>query len=273
MPIFNPAALTPAHIDVRFQDDPHFTLGDLGVGRLGVFAAAEPDLELIPRSEWKERCDKIQADNTGMENLITRIFNQQREGACVGHAGTQAMQIMMAQQFGKDAVIQLSPNSLYKQIGSSPSSGANVGDALEASSEIGLIPLDTAENKEKFGKLVMPEVGFRLPWPTGWKDLSKNFRVTEWWVLRKIDQIVTALLLGFPVVVGRNGHSICYVRAFFKGSALCVLYANSWRESWGVAAGDFEGGFGVDTEPTILRASSWAYCPRAIVVSDLLIAA
>ena len=51
---------------------------------------------------------------------------------------------------------------------------------------------------------------------------------------------MSALLAGFPVVGGRQGHAICYVRLVLVNGVLKLKYANSWGV-WG----DF--GYGYDS--------------------------
>ena len=191
-------------------------------------------------------------------------------GNCVGNAWTQQTQIVSAVQFGKPNVTILSACSAYKQIGSSPNSGANIGDALEAGREVGILPLDTPENRARFGDMVMPAIGFRTPWPSGdWKKVAANFRVQEYLNIDSVDELITALLNQHPVVVGRSGHSICYCDPVYDGDKLTVRYANSWGD-WGGPAGDFKSGFGYDSIKLINSSARWCYAVRSVVIPEHL---
>lgn len=219
---------------------------------------------MVPSSQWKAEAAAIQAAGGGSTQLITRIFNQANEGSCVGNAGTQADQIVQAKQWGKDRVTQLSASSLYKQIGSSPNSGAMVDDAIDAMEGVGILPLDTPENRAKFGDHVMPHTGFRVPFPSGWKETAKKFKAHEWFAIESVDEMFSALLNQHPVVVGRAGHSIVYCDLVYKGDSPNVCYANSWG-SWGFGAGDFDAGFGLDTMNLIRSSSYWAFALCSVV--------
>jgi hypothetical protein len=192
--------------------------------------------------------------------LITR-----REGtvlvsgnSCVANATSQSNEITQALQFGKENVVHLSAISLYKRIGSSPSSGASVDDGLEEMKERGILPLDDEANKARF-KHTMPNTGFRTAYPDGWEDTAKMFKVQEWLVVDRVAELVSRLLDGKPVVVGRSGHSICYCDVVYKDGALCVKYVNSWGD-WG------ENGYGYDTMGKIKSSAGWAFAPVSVVV-------
>src|SRR6185436_17074046 len=95
-------------------------------------------------------------------------------------------------------------------IGSSANSGASIDDALDETTNTGIIPLDTPENRAKFGSVVMPPTGFRSSRPAGWQEVAKHFRTDERLIIESIGGMISALFNGHPIVVGRAGHSICY---------------------------------------------------------------
>lgn len=238
---------------------------DKAINRLPMLGDKVP---LIPESQWKAEADAIAAAGGGATQLVTEILNQGQEGSCVGNAETQCDMITQAKQFGREKVIRLSACSAYKQIGSSPNSGAMVSDAIDCHEETGILPLDTPANRAQFGQHVMPATGFRTPWPDGWKETAKLFRAHEWFVISSVEEMFTALLNQIPVVVGRSGHSICYCDLIFKGSDPYVIYANSWSLGWGVAAGSMTGGFGLDSIRSIRSSSQWAYGLRSLIVPE-----
>lgn len=249
-------------VDVDFPSDNHFTFGDLGrrafddVSR-GSYADV---VNLIPESQWKDEAAAIQAAGGGCSQLVSRIYNQGNEGSCVANACSQAHEIIQAKQAGKENVIHLSAISLYKRIGSSPNSGAMVSDGLEEMAERGILPLDTPENRAKFGTAVMPATGFRTAYPAGWEATAKQFAASEWFICESVNELITALLNQHPVVVGRSGHSICYCDPIYKDGALLVKYANSWGD-WG------EQGFGYDSLRMIKSSASWAFALRSVTVN------
>lgn len=262
-----PIEIDDKFVDVDFEKDPLYVFGDQGARLFGDprFHEYGDVVPVIPESEWKGLVEKMEAESGGNERLITRIFNQGNEGSCVGNAGTQAHQIVQALQFGKESVVQLSASSLYKQIGRSPSSGAMVDDALEAGTGTGILPLDTPENRAKFGEAVLPHTGFNKPFPSNYKETAKKFRYHECLVIRNVAQLVTAGINQHPTVVGRAGHSIVYCRPTYKNGKLGFIYVNSWGQ-WGFAAGDFDSGFGFDSLSMVNSSARWAYAVRSVVV-------
>lgn len=182
---------------------------------------------------------------------------------CVANATGQAAEVIQAKQFGVDNVTHLSAISLYKRIGRSASSGSTVNDAMDEMLSTGILPLDTPENREKFGNAVMPNTGFSTPFPGDWQSTAAKFRVVEAYAVRSEQGLFTALVRREPVIVGRDGHSICYLTPTRSGDNRSVVYANSWG-NWGHAGGSFEKGFGTDTERQISRSASWAFVMRTI---------
>lgn len=184
---------------------------------------------------------------------------------CVGNMEAQFHQVLQARQFGKDRVKQLSAASAYKQIGRSPNSGASISDALDCGLETGILPLDTPENRAQFGDHVLKHIGFRQSWPSGWESTAKHFRFQEFFLIRNRQELFSALLRGFPVGVGRAGHSILYTDLVWDESRWLVRYVNSWGE-WGSGAGDFTYGFGYDTSRLFDQSARWAWTARSIVI-------
>jgi hypothetical protein len=264
--------IDPSFVDYDFEQSPYYVRGDLGTR---CFATKPPrykdSIELIPESRHRELIDRMDVEG-GTERLVTRIYNQSNEGSCVANACGQAHEVIQALQFGKNLVTHLAAMSLYKKIGRSAQSGAMVDDGLEVMAEEGLVPLDDATNRARFGSIVMPNTGFRTPYPANYESVAKQFRATEWFVVDSYQELMTALLCQHPVVVGRRGHSICYMRPTYKNGSLQVIYVNSWGR-WGFGAGDFDHGFGADSRNLIMSASSWAFALRSVSVPDHVLAA
>lgn len=249
-----------AFLDVDFTKDPNYVKGYDELGDVSLYGAYEDFASaMIPQSEWKDRVAEMDAANSGCDALVTRIYNQGREGSCVANACSQAHEVMQALQFGKDAVTHLSAISLYKRIGRSPGSGAMVSDGLKQSADVGILPLDDATNKARFGTIVMPNTGFYEQYPEGWQGIARQFRVLEWTIIRSLEGMMSALLNRHPVVVGRQGHSICYCRPMYRNGSLIAKYANSWG-NWG------DNGYGYDTLRQMEMSSGWAFACRSIVI-------
>lgn len=218
----------------------------------------------IPRSDWETLAEEQEQTKTGAEWLVSRIFNQGQEGSCVGNMAVQQHEIVQALQFGLDRVTSLSPISLYQLIGRSAGSGAFLPDALRELQRTGVVPLDTPANRARFGDAVMPHTGFSTRRPPGAAEVAKQFRGIESYVIRSVEGLVSAGLRRHPIGVGRQRHAIVFLRPFFRRGSLNYLYVNSWRETWGFAAGRFRGGFGSDGLALIRQAAGWAFALRTV---------
>lgn len=257
--------INPQFLDVDFSRDPLFQGGFNGMGdSTGQLSYADAGLPIIPEGQWDAYMDRQQAEKSSADYLVTRIYNQMQEGSCVANATSQSHEVCQAKQFGKDKVVHLSAISLYKRIGSSPGSGAMCVDGINEMKKDGILPLDNEDNRAKYGGAVMPNTGFYGKYPDNWKETAKRFRALETYTIRGLNELVTCLLLNMPVVVGRQGHSICYLRAFKKSGSLFVLYVNSWGD-WGQAGGTFDKGFGVDSIGTVRQSAQEAFAVRSCV--------
>lgn len=182
---------------------------------------------------------------------------------CVSNATTSGHQCVQAKQKGKKKVVILSAMSLYKRVARSAGSGSMLSDNFAELNRRGALPQDTAENKARFAH-TFPATGFNTPYPAGWESTGKLFTSIEAFELQSIAELVTASVNGFPIVVGRRGHSILYVRPVWRNSQVGFIYANSWDYDWGFAAGGFSGGFGFDSYSIVRESASWAFALRAV---------
>ena len=253
-------------LDVQFDKCPEWVFGAIAEQELFGGPAYEDTDGVLSESQLIEIAERDEAEGTGGDSLIQWILNQGREGSCVGNAQTQGHMALQARKFGKEFVTRLSACSAYQLIGRSAGSGAMVSDALKMGTSYGICPLDTPENRAKFGSVVMPATGFSTRRPDGIKEVSANFRFdpkgTK--VVRSIGGLRSALARRHPVVVGREGHSILYLRNRRKSNAWRTRYANSWGD-WG------DKGFGEDTERQTEKSASWAFAITSIVIPDFLV--
>lgn len=251
-------------VDVELSKQPEYTFGAIEPN-LFAFSAYQDAVTELPDDIIDDTIDDIEANDTGLEHLITRMMNQGREGSCVAFACTQALQTIIAKELGKSEVIQLSPCSLYKRIGRSASSGATVSDGISEMTKRGILPLDTPANRDEYGAAVMPETGFSTRFPADWEQTAKHFRSLEYHVVTTTRGIWTALCNRCPVIVGREGHSICYTTPIRHRGQWAAQYANSWSTGWGFEDAGFPGGFGVDTINQVRKSANWAVVVRSAV--------
>lgn len=257
-------------IDVRFDHEPEFVGGCKAETDFGRFASFEDSIEVLDWQAIDEAIDRMDEFDNGLEWLVSRIYDQSREGACVANACGQAQEVLEASQVGYSNVVPKSAISLYKRIGDSASSGAMVSDGLKELCSRGILPLDTPTNRAQFGNAVMPNTGFSTPFPSGWEDTAIKFAGHEYEAVRTTQGLFTALVCRLPVVVGREGHSICYVRPRRDGGQRTVDYANSWSLKWGFAAGNMSGGFGRDTARQVEKSAQYCFVLRSVRTPILL---
>lgn len=268
--------IDPRFIDAVFPSFDEFVIGEIRPqlqDELDALCAAMPTYEdafpPIPTNEWVEISRETEAQNAGIEWLQSRVMNQGREGSCVYNMLAQKLELCQAKQFGKANVIPLSAISGYQQNGRSPNSGSSVPGALEYGRSKGLVPLDTEENRKLFGEAVMPHTGFYSRRPAGADEAAANFKIDEYYVVRSYEGLVSAGLRGDTSGIGREGHSIEYLRPTFKTSSVNSLlypYANSWGEAWGFAMAGFKGGFGADSVNQVRKSAGYAFIATSIVV-------
>jgi len=223
-----------------------------------VFSVFEEAVPVIDRSQWAAGFAAL----PDLSSLVKKIKNQGQEGSCASNATVQAYEIVLNQQFGPARWIEFSSMSLYKRVGRSPMSGSLISDNLREVRDAGILPVDNAENRRRFD-CVHPATGFHRSLPDRWQETGRLFRATEWFDIQSFAGLITALLLGFPVVYGRAGHAICGVRGVQRGGAWHVKYANSWGD-WG------EAGYGYDSESFVAGsiAAYGAFAVRAVAVSS-----
>ena len=246
------------YLDVDFSQQPKYVFGDLGAPCFERFAAYEDSIETLSLREIDAAIELMGSEGGGADRLVSRIYSQGNEGSCVANACAQAHEINQALQRGIDSVVHLSAISLYKRIGRSPSSGAMVSDGLKEMRSRGILPLDNEANRKRFGDKVMPNTGFHKRFPRDWENTAAKFKGAEFHVVRTVEGLLSALCRQHPVVVGREGHSVCYVRPTKdrRGNRI-AKYANSWG-SWG------DKGFGYDSESQIRKSAKWAFVLRTV---------
>ena len=247
-------------IDFDFTKDKRYVQGYSPAYKPRICAGKfEDSFDVIPEKDWQGECERLKA-GVGLASLVTRVYNQESEGSCVGNAGGQALEVLQAKTVGRDLVVPISACSIYKQIGSSPNSGASVDDCIDRLNDTGALPLNTPENMKRF-KHTMSHTGFRQAWPSGWKDTAILFSGLEGYVCRSVYEMVSALFRGMCVQVGRAGHSILYLEPVWDGG-LFIDYVNSWGQ-WGFGKGFFQYGFGRDSRRYYAESADWCYAFQA----------
>jgi len=237
-------------IDVDFRDHP-LDVGDGWLEQTGdEMMAMTPEVEpfstvfpqhMVPRSQWRER---ILAISSKTRSLRGPRDSQSNEGSCVGFAWKNCLANTIIQRFGRRNWVDLSGVSLYKRIGRTASSGAFIPDGMREISGNGILPVNSAENRNRY-QHTHPRTGFSTRLPSGWEATGRLFRATRVATCRGIDEIVSAIISLFGGVVGRLRHAINYEGLVVRGSPttgdILIRYHNSWGPTWS------DEGFGYDT--------------------------
>lgn len=229
----------------------------------------EASQRIYPEDEWSDRIAAIDASGGWTERYIRMILDQGREPSCVYAATAQATQIIQAKQFGVDKVRFLSWISGYRHNGSR-TSGSSVPGAAVWMEGTGLQPRNDdprvkADIAAGFYKHAHPATGYGTAQASGWKETARHFRTHEWFKVTSVGAFVSALINGWVILGGRDGHCVCHVRPMLDGGKIISMYANSWGTSFGatheIAGGVKTRGFGYDSRAkisTMVSRGAWA---------------
>jgi hypothetical protein len=224
----------------------------------------------MSEADVRAAVEKMDAENTGLEWICKPAKNQGNEGSCVGNMAAKGIELLQSIEAGYDRTNIISAMSIYRNIGSSPQSGAMVSDALDFIAKYGALPQSTPENIAEFGAEVCApatgwlSVGRYASWSQTRKEVAGYFKLQEFYVVQSYWGLMSSLCRGWPVGVGRAGHSILYVRPAIRNGKLGVVYINSWGD-WGFGAGQLASGFGYDSGSLVQQSASWAICFRSLV--------
>lgn len=247
--------------NVDFKSEAEYAGGFNGFGDTSnCMSFGDTGITVIEKSRWPALIEQYQASKSSLSYLVDYVNNQRNEGSCVGNGWMKGFEVKFRQQFG--FTVPMSSISLYNRIGQSPSSGAMVVDGLRELQQRGAVPLDTEVNRGKY-PVLMPATGFSRRMPDGWEESAKRFKVLEAFTVRGVAEVITCLLNGMPVVVGRDGHCIVQLEACMRNGKIAAKYVNSWGD-WGDAGGNLPSGFGYDTGGALERAAQEAFAIRSV---------
>lgn len=195
---------------------------------------AEP---LVPESNWR--------DFSLFERWATGIYDQNGQGSCVGHGGTMAFNICW--ELAGNTPQRFSPCYLYSLINGGRDQGAIVEDAMDA--------------LKRKGVCLEATVGPKQIYPSQFDKAeadaeAASYKLVEAYKLDSFSEIVSAVLLGFPVAfgveIGRNfepnaegvvpplsgqggGHCMAAVGVKKFSDRWRLQVANSWNARFGAA--------------------------------------
>lgn len=225
--------------------------------------AAPFDMPLIPRNEWVSRLRDLQAmratlkdmrETGGPDGGLIPARDQGRAGYCWCHSTVSAMLLMRA--MANMPYVDLSPYAIGCIIKNYRNQGGWGGESVQFATTRGC-PTSQFWPQQSWSR--------SNDNPATWEN-AKLHLVTEWMELdtnspQYIDQFVTCLLLGFPLVSDFNwwGHSVATMSleqidpADVVGS-LITWILNSWGDSWSEkGAGQLKGRKAIPDDAIALR--------------------
>jgi C1A family cysteine protease len=119
-----------------------------------------------------------------------RIMNQGATNSCVGHGSIAAMETSYKQ--AGNVATEFSPYFTYAQINNGYDDGANIIAALKSLENIGAAPLADIPKGAMYKKQ-MPKQAY---------EDAARFKLTKAFECESFEDILQALVLGFPVVFG-----------------------------------------------------------------------
>jgi len=222
----------------------------------GSYGARGIPFDVIPRSEWAERIKAKERNKTRIVDLCDHAgltcLNQGSTNYCWINAPVHTLEIRRVVQNQK--LVRLSPASVGAPIKNFRNNGGWGTEGLKYLVKHGCVPQDN-----------WPANAIQRKYDTSANDaLRPRYRVTEWMELerRNFDQLITCLLLGYPVAIGLNWwrHEVTAMDAVILGrNKYGVIIDNSWGPGWG------ENGRGVLTEKKATPDD--AVSPRSVVAS------
>jgi hypothetical protein len=182
------------------------------------FPMAADRIKIVPSGEWDAAAAEI---GDSLRKKVKAVLNQGQVGSCATESTTGADMLNRSCQ-GLEHIL-LNPLFVYHTTSGGSDSGSSIDDNLEFVRENGIAP-ESVWPRSK---------GWRAKPSAEAVEAAKAFKIEEAWDISNLNEFVSALLQGFAVVFGSQGHAVLAVE--HMGSYPLIL--NSW--------GDWEdGGFG-----------------------------
>lgn len=166
----------------------------LGDGVFRVFGT-DGTPPLIPESDWPRYAKT-------MEEHVWHVIDQNGQSSCCGSAGCGA--VMLAREIAGQERIVMSQASLYALGNGGRDQGMAIDVCLNILMETGANPIGLIDQYDWQGY-------HRGQWPDGWRESAKQYRGIEVWDCPDFAAAVSAVLSGFLVVYGTNGHAVVMI--------------------------------------------------------------
>jgi hypothetical protein len=195
-------------------------------------------IKIIPSSEWSKHVGKV-----SLRPYVKTVLDQNGVGSCATEAAAQA--VMIARAVAGLPHVELNPWFIYHHTSGGRDGGSSIDENLEFVRSKGIAPMSVWPRSK----------GWRAKPSAEAYEAAKEFTIEEFYDVATINEMVSCLLSGFPVVWGSNGHAVCKVEHLSDREGLDI---NSWGSDWG------DGGFGVWAT---YRSINWNYGAWAVRVA------
>lgn len=209
-------------------------------------------IEIIPESEWLSLIPK----QDGLRQCVPPcygheseqgIYDQDGVGSCASEAKDQSMSIIRVAKGLR--WVEFNPWGTYYTVSGGVDRGSTLDDNIAFAMERGCFP-ESIWPRSK---------GWRAKPSDAAYEAAYDYRLLEVFDIETREEAGTALLKGWPVYYGSNGHAKVFVRLTEDGNT--CIYANSWALTWG------DGGFGME-RLTSVNFGYGCFAVRSVVDTD-----
>lgn len=179
----------------------------------GVCPLLSDRVKTIPVGEWPGLIGEVE-----LRSRVTKIKDQDGVGSCATESTSQGVEIVRA--WSGKPYVELNPWFIYQTTSGGSDRGSSIDENLEFVRANGIAP-ESIWPRSK---------GWRTRPSEEAKAAALEYRIDEFFDITTTEEIGTALLLGFPVVFGWQGHSCVLTQLLSTTEA---EYANSWAPTWG----------------------------------------
>jgi len=184
-----------------------------GFGKLKGVPAFRDVIEVIPRSEWPE----LLKTHRGLDWAVKSVYDQDAVGSCASESSNQGVSVTRVMA-GMEWV-EFNPWFTYHTVSGGVDAGSTLDDNVEFLVQYGACP-ESAWPRSKGWKPKPSDAAY---------EAASKFKLLEVFDVDSVEEAGTALLKGFAVYYGSNGHAKLFTRMLDVSTG---WYINSWG-NWG----------------------------------------
>lgn len=196
----------------------------------GAVGYAKPfALPVIDRAEWPERIKDMEKAKSRLSDMIRYkkipCLDQDQTNYCWCNGVIHA--VIFARMTAGLPYVSLSPASVAAKIKNYRNVGGWGGEAIQGIQKFGIGTTDLWPANAIDDRYDTPEL----------RKVAAQYNIIEFDEIRpqSFDEVMTCLLLGFPVPIGHGwwGHLVCHVDPVVIGRGVFgTRFRNSWGEKW-----------------------------------------